>query len=231
MAWIAGGISLFLIAAIVTVTVLIIFPSNGNGKTQDFITGNYVGRLYTEVREELKNSGINAKEVPKYDPAVAKGIIIYQSIKENLPLKKNYTIEFEVSQGVDMIQIPSLRDMEYREAEITLKNLKLNVTIIEEFSDAVAVNKVTRTVPSEGSDIPAGSDIYLFRSRGPEQAMIKVPSLVGKTVSAAKTAIEQAGLKVGTVGPSSSSSAKVAAQSLPADLLVRPDTTIDITTK
>ena len=69
-------------------------------------------------------------------------------------------------------------------------NQSLRATLISE------VGRVLRTDPSAGRDVPFGSTVKVYVSKGPKT--VAVPNLGGMTEDEAKAAIENAGLTVGT---------------------------------
>lgn len=98
------------------------------------------------------------------------------------------------------------------------------------FSDSVAKGKVAATSPKTGEDIPAGSTVTYYVSKGPET--IQVPSLLGKTKNQAKSALEKVNLKLGKVTSNYSdiyTKNRVCVQSKASGQSVKKGTTVDIT--
>lgn len=98
------------------------------------------------------------------------------------------------------------------------------------YSDSVAEGKVAATNPKTGESVAAGSTITYYVSKGQEK--IKVPDLLGKTKSQAKTALEKVGLKLGKTSKSYSdnfATNRVCVQSKANGQEVKKGTTVDIT--
>ncbi|MDX3107095.1 Stk1 family PASTA domain-containing Ser/Thr kinase [Nonomuraea angiospora] len=95
------------------------------------------------------------------------------------------------------VTIPSLASQERAYAEEQLKNLKLNVQVVQEPSDDVDKGSVIRTEPDANTKVDQNSTVKLVISKGPEK--VKVPDgLVGQSQEDAMKALEEAGLR-GTV--------------------------------
>lgn len=98
------------------------------------------------------------------------------------------------------------------------------------YSDSVAEGKVAATNPKTGESVAAGSTITYYVSKGQEK--IKVPDLLGKTKTQAKSALDKAGLKLGKTSKSYSENFaknRVCVQSKANGLEVKKGTTVDIT--
>jgi serine/threonine-protein kinase len=81
------------------------------------------------------------------------------------------------------------------------------------YSATVAVGDIVRTDPGAGTSVPVGSDVTLFVSSGP--APVKVPSVVGDTESAAKSALAPLNVTITTSQqPSSQTPGTVTSQSM-----------------
>ena len=65
--------------------------------------------------------------------------------------------------------------------------------------DTVAEGQVVKTDPKAGSTLAYGSTVTLYVSKGPEIKTVSVPNVVGSKIDNAKSAIRNAGLKVGNI--------------------------------
>ena len=74
-----------------------------------------------------------------------------------------------------------------------------------EASETITEDYVVSTKPAAGEELPAGATIYLSISGGPELVKLEMPNLIGKTQSGAVSAIEQAGLTLGSISAVESS--------------------------
>ena len=99
------------------------------------------------------------------------------------------------------ISVPSLVGMSQGEAKNDLKNLGLNIQVVEEvFSEDVAKGKIIATKPGGGGKISPSGTVGLIVSKGQER--IIVPTLNGLTPDVASGKISDLGLSVGQINES-----------------------------
>ncbi|WP_417512172.1 Stk1 family PASTA domain-containing Ser/Thr kinase [Microbacterium sp.] len=95
--------------------------------------------------------------------------------------------------------VPDLVDVSYERAQDELLDLDLQSAIVYESSADVAQNNVIRTDPIAGQSVKIGQRVTLYVSTGAET--VEVPSLVGLSQAAAKQALTDVGLELGSVTP------------------------------
>ena len=99
------------------------------------------------------------------------------------------------------ISVPSLVGMSQGEAKNDLKNLGLNIQVVEEvFSEDVAKGKIIATKPGGGGKISPAGTVGLIVSKGQER--IIVPTLNGLTPDVASGKISDLDLSVGQINES-----------------------------
>jgi len=99
----------------------------------------------------------------------------------------------------DVATVPNVVGKTQAEAETAIKGAGLSVgSVTREDSDTVAEGEVMRQNPGAGMRVQEGSRVDLWVSTGPAPA-VEVPDVVDLPQAEAKTAIEGAGLVVGTV--------------------------------
>lgn len=95
--------------------------------------------------------------------------------------------------------VPDLSNVSYERAQSDLEDLDLESRIVYEASTSVTEDNVIRTDPDAGQSVERGQEVTLYVSSGAET--VTVPTLVGLSQKAAKTALEDAGLELGSVTP------------------------------
>ena len=188
------GLSLFILGMIGAFAMWI-----GN-TPNEFIIPKVIGETKEVATQKLAAGKliVKVKEVESDENA---GIVVDIYPSEGMAVKEKSEITLTVSKGKDTVQVPNIEGFTVEEAERQLieKNLLLgNVT--REYSSEVGEGLVIRQSESEGSEVEEGSKIDVVISKGPEIKLSKVPSLVGKTLDEAKSAIKNAGLTIGSVG-------------------------------
>jgi len=93
--------------------------------------------------------------------------------------------------------VPNVVDMSYDRAVETLAGQQLTTSRVNESDEKVAAGNVVSTVPEAGTNVTAGQRITVYVSTGPDTAT--VPTLDGITESGARTALQNAGLSVGSI--------------------------------
>ncbi|WP_200807369.1 Stk1 family PASTA domain-containing Ser/Thr kinase [Demequina sp. NBRC 110053] len=101
------------------------------------------------------------------------------------------TITLFVSAGPDAVEVPSVRSLEQETARERIEAAGLTVSRVETEDDPdFEADRVTRTDPEEGTEVPAGSAVILYVSSGE----VELPDLVGMDEDAARAALNDLGL-------------------------------------
>ncbi|MDQ1123926.1 Stk1 family PASTA domain-containing Ser/Thr kinase [Microbacterium trichothecenolyticum] len=95
------------------------------------------------------------------------------------------------------VSVPNVVDMSYERAVETLEAEQMTASRVNEPSEKIAAGNVVRTTPEAATTVSAGQQVTLYVSTGPDTAT--VPTLDGINESEARSAIEAAGLSVGSI--------------------------------
>ncbi|MHB8062828.1 MAG: PASTA domain-containing protein, partial [Ruminiclostridium sp.] len=198
------GITSILIIAI-SIAIAISLLTKGDD-VPTYKMDNYVGKLYDDVKMELKAKGFeNIKITPKDNDTFPKGTITEQSILPETEYKGGaFTpLELTISNGPQMVFVPDVKNQEYREAENMIESalLKVKQPLEKEFNADIPENYVIRTEPAAQEQVKAGTDVVIYVSKGTERKKTKVPYLVGKTDIEVQKLLSDAKLKLGTILP------------------------------
>lgn len=93
--------------------------------------------------------------------------------------------------------VPNVVDMSYDRAVETLEAQQLTASRVNEPDEKIAAGNVTRTTPDAGTTVASGQQVTVYVSTGPDTAT--VPTLDGISESEARSALEAAGLSVGSI--------------------------------
>lgn len=191
------------------------------------------GKSFEQAKKELKEYELGIKQVSEEESdKYPEGYIISQSVKAGEYVDKNSTIQVVVSSGAKSISVPNVVELEENEAINKIKDYKLNPVRDYQYSDSVEHGYVISQSPKEGDKVKEGDSVNIVISRGPETTSGKVPNILGKTKSEAKTALEEAGFVIGTITEVYSDtyeSGVVITQSIAAGSKVKSGTTINVT--
>ena len=227
------------IALIVAIFLIVFIASIGitlsvlNKETpKDVALPDFTGLTLEEAKAKAEASKltISVRE-EKYDVAIEEGKIISQEPKyqPNFTVKEGKNIEVDVSKGQEIIKVTKFIGKTKDEAIKMAKELGLELTIEEDYSDDVQAGIVISQSVAEGEEVFAGTKITAKVSLGIEQ--VEVPDLTGKTEEEAKATITEAKLKYkATEKIKDSSKGKgVVEQSISAGSFVDKNTEIKIT--
>ena len=134
----------------------------------------------------------------EYNETVDSGDVISQSVSAGSSVVINTTVDLSVSDGPEMVGVPSLYDMNLVSAEAEIVNAGLIVgTISYAYSFTVADGNVLAQSVAGGGTAVIGSAVDLVVSQGPQ--IVTVPDVAGMAQAAAEAAIVAEGLLVGDV--------------------------------
>ncbi|WP_067621317.1 Stk1 family PASTA domain-containing Ser/Thr kinase [Alicyclobacillus acidiphilus] len=164
-----------------------------------------VGKPETNAVTSLENAGfarnqIEIKRAPNLQRA--KGIVYQQQPPGNSQVKKTREITLYVSQGAPEVKVPDVTNQPYDQAKQSLVSVGFSANNISEQTEQSATvpsGQVISSDPAAGTKVPVNSKIVLSVS---VQEYVKVPKLVGLTLSQAEEALKSAGLVVGSITPS-----------------------------
>lgn len=139
------------------------------------------------------------------DPDVDAGVIVRQdpeSGKSRTLDGDGIDVSLTVSTGMQLIEVPDVLNMEYREATQALQKAGFVVGELEyEASKEITKEYVISSNPAAGEKLPAGATVYLTISTGPTVAKVQMPQLVGLNRWTAVEKIESANLALGSITP------------------------------
>lgn len=160
---------------------------------------NVLGEDPKNAQEFLAASGFTVREGKRVHSAtVRQGLVAATNPAPGSPLGKGGIVVVSVSLGPDLVQVPNIVAMTEDDARKLLAHLGLKLAVNSQVAVSnIPANVILSQEPSERSTLAPGSTVMVDVSAGP--AAIEVPQVVGMTLDAARTALEGAGLAVGSV--------------------------------
>lgn len=151
---------------------------------------NLIGKSLPEAQAEIIANGLKLGTVGSFFDQSPIGTVFAYSGDDGNKIAEGSAIDLKVSLG----QIPIVAEMNADLAIAALGAVGISVAEkIEEFSDTVAAGKVISVIPL-AEPLGENGSVNLVVSKGPN--LIAMPNLIGETLLAAKTALEQLGLFV-----------------------------------
>ncbi len=200
-------------------------------KPDDFEVGNYFNKYIDEVEKELIDANIKVEIKRVYHDKIEADKIVEQSIESGKTLTRGgfSVIVLSVSDGPHLIEIPDVRNKDYRKAKEQLELLDLFPVTQAVSHDTVANGLVVGTSIEPGTMVKKDTAIVIYRSTGPDFQNTEVPNLIGKNWKDAMELIDAANLKVGKVYPEGGNSYyKIVKQVPVAQDIVEEGTAVDI---
>ena len=148
--------------------------------------------LRFEVRDSVYSSDI--------DP----GTVYDQFPKPGMKVKENRMVFLTLrAMNQEMIPMPQLTDISYRQAVNLIENVGLVAGRLEyrqsEFPNLVLEQKINGQIIAKGKMIPKGSRVDLVLGSDGEGTAGELPSLIGLTQADAQIKLDEAFLNIGTV--------------------------------
>jgi serine/threonine protein kinase len=170
-----------------------------------------------------------------YNADVAAGNVISQEPAAEREIMRDpdgIEIVLTVSLGEEVIKMPSILNIDYREAKVMLEEYGLDLQFDMEAvdSDDYTVGYVMEQEPAEDTPLSEGQTVRIVYSKGPSYRTTTVPQVVSYTESRAITLLENSNLAYHvTREPSDTYTAGVVIyQSIPADTEVTEHTMVEL---
>ncbi|MDD6265869.1 MAG: Stk1 family PASTA domain-containing Ser/Thr kinase [Clostridia bacterium] len=236
------GIFTALILVCTLSALRILSPLLSKSKTkvvaEEVTVPNVVGQIYNEaLGNELIAKGFRISI--EYDSNSITGTpntILEQSPKEGEKRKVSVGTQYAdlslvLSIGEGSVTLNDQTVKDYREVKQNLEAMGLICKVEREYNDNIRLDYVIRTNPGAGSRVPTGSTVTIYVSKGSMIREVQVPNLIGLTEEQASAALDNVGLKFGSVTyeESENESGTVVKQSVtPYETVFSQSTVIDV---
>ncbi|OFI07674.1 serine/threonine-protein kinase PrkC [Clostridium acetireducens DSM 10703] len=227
-----------LISGIVSVLIIVIgaiagFLAVNNTSAKEVQIPKIVGLNQSEARKKVEEKGLKFVVIENQKSDKPEGIVLKCYPEEGTKIKKNSDVRVIVSGG-DKVTLPNVEGMNLKEAKDIIISSGFKVgNITYNNSDFVASNLVISQSPKPIKDVEKGLSIDLVVSSGPRKKDVAVPNVQGKSLEEGKSAIINAGLKIGNISSvdtnNKSLDGKIESQSIDASTTVKEGSSVNIT--
>jgi len=172
------------------------------GVDRDLVeTPDVQGMPYEDGRNRFFGVGLLTEiRGREFDDKVADGSIIDQFPEAGAMVKKGRKVAVTVSRGSEVAMIPQLKQLTERQARLELRKSGFTVGRVRKtFSETIPLDEIIESFPPSGTSISRALEVELVVSRGARPTHGEMPNVIGESLSEARKAIEEAGLKVGKV--------------------------------
>ncbi len=173
--------------------------------SEEVVVPKIIGMQEEQARKEIEDLGLKFEVTARVKNSEFKaGEVITQSEDENTKVKQGYTIEVTVSEGDNLVEVPSVVNKDIAYAQELIENENLKIKIEYENSDTIPENVVISQDPEGGSSVEPGTRITLVVSQGEEIKHVIMPKLTTLNIEEAKKKILERDLVIGDITPQSS---------------------------
>ena len=169
--------------------------SSGVDKDGMVTVPNLVGKTEDEAKTITNEINLGVQAMGEEVSTQEKGKISSQDILVDSKVEPYTTIKYYISKGAQQITIPEVDGQTGSDAQQTLEDMGLKVTVQKEYSDLnddgtpmVDPGYADHTTPAAGASVSSGDTVTLIVSRGVDYGdSVEVPSVVGMTKNDAIT--------------------------------------------
>ena len=193
-----GVVIAALVLCVIFGVLAIILALNSN-QAKDVQMPGYVGKTVAEIKENNpENFHFEIKS--RFDESQTPGIVLAQDPAEFMTVKSGSTVVLTVNSSEDEISVPFFNsNFKQEEVASKIKDLGLIPEPIMVENEKTAKDYVIGTFPVAGSKTPIGSTGYIYVSKGERPEIVEIPSVIGQTIDAAQSELENLGFTVETI--------------------------------
>ncbi len=162
---------------------------------------DYTGLHADAVSRELQERGFQVQKIPVESSAYPIGYVVGQNLEEGTIVELRTVIELQVASLNGSFVLEDYAGSDYRDVGAKLGSLGIRVSYTPIASGKYKEQQVVRTSPDAGSILVAGDSVVIYYSYGTLYEKVTVPNLSNLTLEEAQKALEEAGLRLGTVYP------------------------------
>lgn len=176
----AVTVAVVIVATVLIAHILISNLGSSSTHTANVEIENFIGQSIVDV-EQKYNGKLKFDITQEYNDQYEEGIIFEQGQTPGTIVREGYTLTLKVSRGKQMITIPDVVNKKVAVAQSELTSAGFTPVVRETYDNNVAEGLVIRTEPAVGEEAPADSEILIMVSKGPFEADLKVPNVIGLT--------------------------------------------------
>lgn len=160
---------------------------------------NVVGLNKDAALKTLMDAGLKPIiQTSRFDERYEKDQVIYQTPNASTVVKENRRVYLTVSGGDPLVRMPSLINKTLRDAQLSLDRLGLLIGAIDSVESEAPAYTIIEQEYLEGKTLTKGTKIDIKLSIGPKIGMVRVPNLLGKSLSDAESILKTISLRLGT---------------------------------
>jgi serine/threonine-protein kinase len=194
-----------------------------------FPVPDLTGRTVADAQQLVSEYNFKVVQAEaRFDDTAEVDTIIEQDPTAETELPGGSTITVTVSKGVESVTVPDVVGQTKKKATALLKDAGFAVNPSEQYSTSVKAGNVIEQNPRVGASLKKGDSVDIVISLGPEIREVTVPTVTTLPETAAKTTLENSGLKVTIVYEPTNLTGSVISQNPAGGKKVKEGTTVTI---
>lgn len=167
--------------------------------SEEVLVPYVIGLQEEEAREKTLERGLEFHVMDRVSNVEYNvGEVIFQSVDADYKVKKGYRIDVIISEGKELLPVPSFVNLSFSDAEREITNAGFKVgTSDYENSDTIPIDVVMEQNPSVGDLVEPNTRINLIISKGEEITYVNMEKLIGMNIEDAKAKLKSLDLEVG----------------------------------
>ena len=154
-----------------------------------------IGKTEKEAQDLLAEAGLVSSPMPsEYNTKVDAGNVFKQEPGPGEQVKKGSAVQYVVSRGVELVEVPNVVGEKQSDAEKILSEAGFKVSTTKQFDEKVAEGAVISQNPQSKLQVAKGSQVSIVVSKGKE--LVTLPDVIGRTKIDAEALLKAAGFKV-----------------------------------
>ncbi len=145
--------------------------------TKTAVVPNVIGSSEEKARLILNNLGFEVQIAGYLDSEFPRGYVIKQKFVSGEEITVGTTIDLTLSAGQEKVTVPDVSNFSVTAATKALRDVNLDIIVIEEENDEVEINKVIRQDPKAGEETYTGEKVSVYVSKGLPEDMVYMPDL------------------------------------------------------
>jgi eukaryotic-like serine/threonine-protein kinase len=179
---------------IMDLIVLPLYVSGGETKIPDV-----VGKNKNEATRILEDANLDPiVQTTRFDEKYGKDNVMYQKPAAGITVKTGRRVYLTVSGGEILVAVPFVVNKTIRDAQITLERSGLRLGKIDSVESELPANTIVEQQYYQGKEVVKGTTIGIKVSVGPQEGMIRVPGLQGKSFTEAENILKALSLTIGS---------------------------------
>lgn len=155
---------------------------------------------YKEAEKAADDAGFKLeKGKAVYSSEISEGHVVEQDPEGGKEVRKGTTIKVNLSKGSKDGTVPNIVGQNYKNIEKKLKKAGYKLGIVKEETSTKPEGTILSQDPAAGSNADKGTKINITVSDGKGKEKGTVPTVTGKSLEEAKSAIANAGFKIGNI--------------------------------